>query len=127
MEHLMPVWCGRLAEPKARIDWPAMRMSRRSLIAIVVCLILSAVAVWCFVRSLHYWNAGIVYVAETSSNPNPSERARVMGSLLMGKSTAWFNTGAILTALIVMVFMINLSVSALLLSPRDEGLSNNLL
>jgi hypothetical protein len=81
-------------------------MSKRRVL-IVLGLIFLVGAVWCFFKSVQYFDAGIMYVAETSSNPRPSERAKIMGPLLMGKSRAWLRGGLVFTALMVALLVIN--------------------
>ena len=94
-----------------------VKLSRRSLAVIVICLTLMGGAVWCFAKSVQYWDAGIMYVAETSSNPHPSERAKVMGPLLMGQSRTWLRRGVIFLGVTAMVLLINWAASNKALQP----------
>jgi glucose uptake protein GlcU len=88
-----------------------MKLTRRSLAVIVISVTLLGGAIWCFAKSVQYWDAGIMYVAETSSNPYPSERAKVMGPLLMGQSRTWLRRGVILTGFTAMVLLVNWAAS----------------
>ena len=86
-------------------------MRQRSLIMILLSLVLLVGAVWCFILSAQYFNQGIMYVSETSSNPYPSETAKVMGPYLMGRSRIWLLAGVGCFALIVVAHLVNKAAS----------------
>jgi hypothetical protein len=75
-----------------------MAKSRRLLIR----LFLLIVAVGCFTEAYRFLDAALPYVAVISSNPHPSETAKIMGPKMMGNARIWFIAGlaclAILTA-----------------------------
>ena len=50
-------------------------------------------AVGCFIAALKYYGYGMPYVAETSSNPTPSETAKVLGPQMMNSAQKWFYYG----------------------------------
>jgi hypothetical protein len=86
-------------------------MRQRRLIMSLLSLGLLACAVWCFILSGQYFDQGIMYVAETSSNPHPSETAKVMGPYLMDKSRSWLLAGVGCVALLVVALLLNKAAS----------------
>lgn len=46
-----------------------------------------------------YWEKGIRYVSETSSNPNPSEAAKLLGPPLMKSSEQWLMASGVIFAI----------------------------
>jgi hypothetical protein len=53
-------------------------------------ILVSAGVVACLVRASEYFDAGMPYVAELSSNPTPSEAAKAMGPHMMHKAQLFF-------------------------------------
>jgi hypothetical protein len=81
-------------------------MSKSKLLLISIRLILIVVAFGCFVEAYKFFDAGMPYVAETSSNPHPSEAAKMMGPKLMDSSRTFFFAGlACLATLIATLFI----------------------
>ena len=62
-------------------------------------------AAGCFVASWRYFDAGVMYVAETSSNPHPSEVARVMGPRVMGYFKLYFWSGVACVVALALSFI----------------------
>ena len=77
----------------------------------VLSLSLLVCAVWCFYLAEQCFNGGIMWVAITSSNPHPSETARVMGHYWMSKATNWFWSGTGFLVLIPFTLLINYWIS----------------
>ena len=76
-------------------------MKRRTFVLIILCSGFLVGGLWCFYQAAWYWGEGFPYIAETSSNPHPSEKAKIMGPLLMGKSRAWLWGGVVCVALLI--------------------------
>ena len=72
---------------------------------LVRALILFAV-IGCVGFALHYYGAGLPYVAETSSNPYPSEKAKSTGTYLMGRSEFFSRVGIAGTVILIATFFI---------------------
>jgi hypothetical protein len=63
-------------------------------------LLLTVAAITCFAFSIKYFDGGMPYVAETSSNPHPSETAKVMGQEMMANSTNFLISGLVILAVL---------------------------
>jgi NADH:ubiquinone oxidoreductase subunit 6 (subunit J) len=82
------------------------RTKRRIAVAVLSVILLTG-AVWCFYLAIQCFDGGIMWVAIVSSNPHPSETAKVMAHYWMSKATNWFWSGVGLLALIPITFIIN--------------------
>ena len=56
--------------------------------------------------SYHYCSSGIPYVAVTSSNPNPSDVARVMGPRMMDLGMKWLYVAILCVLVFAATFLI---------------------
>jgi hypothetical protein len=83
-----------------------MNPARRKLVSWSIRLCSVIGATFCFVEAARYANAGMLYVAETSSNPHPSETAKLLGPQLMQRASAFFFFAFICIALFVVSFFI---------------------
>jgi len=81
-------------------------MSKSKLLLILIRLILIVVAVGCFREAIKFFDAGMPYVAETSSNPHPSEAAKIMGPKLMDSSRTFFIAGLACSATLIATLFI---------------------
>jgi hypothetical protein len=81
-------------------------MSKSKLLLILIRLILIVVAVGCFREAIKFFDAGMPYVAETSSNPHPSEAAKIMGPKLMDSSRNFFILGLACSATLIATLFI---------------------
>src|SRR5205085_33905 len=63
-------------------------------------------AIFGFVAAARYFDAGMLYVSETSSNPHPSETAKLMGPRLMQRASALFFFAIICIVLFIVSFFI---------------------
>src|SRR5687768_6943095 len=88
-----------------------MCMRLRHLIMILLSLGLTVLAVRCFIFSYQYFSQGLIYVAETSSNPHPSDLSKVMGPYLMDRSRNWLLAGVGCLALLIAALVINVAAS----------------
>jgi hypothetical protein len=69
-------------------------------------LILIVAAVNYFMEAIKFFDAGMPYVAETSSNPHPSETAKIMGPKLMDSSRNYFILGLACSATLIATLFI---------------------
>ena len=81
-------------------------MSKSKLLLILIRLILIVATVGCFVEACKFFDAGMPYVAETSSNPHPSEAAKIMGPKLMDSSRTFFFVGLACSAMLIATLFI---------------------
>ena len=70
-----------------------MSLSRRRLMLWLIRTLVLVGAVACFVATSRYFDSAMPYVAETSSNPHPSETAKAMGPHLLGNAGLFFKLG----------------------------------
>jgi len=78
-----------------------MNTATRKLWLLALRLLLTVAAITCFAFSIKYFGDGLPYVAATSSNPHPSETAKVMGHELMANSTNFLITGLVFLAVLL--------------------------
>jgi len=81
----------------------------RLICIVVVTLILFGFSCWCFYLSAKYFDAGIMYVAVVSSNPNPPESAKALGHYWMEKSTNWLRAGVAFFVLTITSLVISIA------------------
>jgi hypothetical protein len=67
--------------------------------------LLVAAIIGFFLKGNEYWKEGIPYVSITSSNPNPSEDAKIMGPLMMRNSQTCLFFSVACFALLVISFL----------------------
>jgi hypothetical protein len=79
-------------------------MSKSKLLLIRLFLI--AVTVGCFMEAYKFFDAGMPYVAMISSNPHPSEEAKIMGPKMMSSSRYFFIAGLTCSATLIATLFI---------------------
>jgi len=85
-------------------------MSKSKLLLILIRLILIVVAIGCFVEAYKFFDAGMPYVAVISSNPHPSEEAKIMGPKMMSSSKTFFIAGLACSATLIATLFIKAPV-----------------
>ncbi len=95
-----------------------MTQKQRRIAIAALSLILLGSAVLCFYKAVQCFNGGIMWVAITSSNPHPSETAKVMGPYWMNKATNWFWSGIGFLTLLLVLFIVNHWIKKRLRSSR---------
>ena len=76
-----------------------MTRKQRRIAIVILSVSLLACVVSCFYLAVQCFDGGIMWVAITSSNPHPSETAKIMGPYWMRKATNWFWLGTAFLAL----------------------------
>ena len=80
-------------------------MSKSKLLLVRLFLII--VAAGCFIAAYKYFDAGLPYAAEVSSNPHPSEAAKIMAPRMMSSSRTYFIAGLACSVILIATFAIN--------------------
>ena len=75
-----------------------MKLAIRKSWLLALRLLLTVVAITCFAFSIKYFGDGLPYTAVISSNPHPSETAKVMAHEMMANSTNFLITGLVFFA-----------------------------
>lgn len=83
-----------------------MSMTRKTIALWLIRLVLLIAAIICLVEAGRYFNTGMPYVAETSSSPQPSETAKIMGPRLMNSAQLYFYLGIAGIVLVAATFFI---------------------
>jgi hypothetical protein len=84
-------------------------MQRRGLVVFVY-LSLLASSIGCFYLALHYFDAGLMFMAIGSSNPHPTggiEYVRATNEGLMWKAKMWFGFGLVFLGGIIVSLIVN--------------------
>lgn len=89
-----------------------MRRQQRRIAMIVLSVGLLGCAVSCFYLAVQCFDGGLMWVAVTSSNPHPSDTAKVMGPYWMNKATNWFWFGTAFLALWIASLIVNQQIKS---------------